>query len=147
MPSELNAAMQLDGNPASEDFLNALLSRREQVLVELDRLNALIATYQQESSTLESKSPRQQLKPQIKTKQQRVRGVLAAARKAIDQLSGPFDKNQLLAKLVEIDEELAHKKITGANIRNALRLLTQDGVIKVESKATATTCAKYVKAA
>lgn len=138
--------MQLDGNPASEDFLNALLSRREQVLVELNRLNLLIATYQNESSTPESKSP-PQLKPQITTRQPRVRGVLAAARKAIDQLSGPFDKNMLLAKLVEIDEGFAHKKITGANIRNALRLLTQDGVIKVESKATATTCAKYVKAA
>jgi hypothetical protein len=74
-----------------------------------------------------------------------VRGVLAAARKAIDQLESPFDKNELLAKLVELDEEFVHKKITGANIRNALRLLVQDKVIEVKSKATATTCAKYVK--
>ena len=83
----------------------------------------------------------------LKPKPKRVRGVLAAARRAIEQFSGPFDKNQLLEKLVEIDEEFAHKKITGSNIRNALRSLTQDGVIKVESEATATSCAKYVKAA
>lgn len=82
-----------------------------------------------------------------KEKQARVRGVLAAARKAVDQLGGPFDKNQLLAKLVEIDAEFVHKAITGSNIRNALRLLTQAGVIRVEQAATATSCAKYVKAA
>jgi len=83
----------------------------------------------------------------LKTKRPRVRGVLAAARKAVDQLSGPFDKNELLAKLIEIDQNFAHKKVTGSNLRNALRLLTQNGVIKVESEATATSCAKYVKAA
>ena len=79
-------------------------------------------------------------------RQPRVRGVLAAAREAIEQMPGSFDKNQLLAKLKE-REEFAHKEITGSNIRNALRLLTQDGVIKVESEATATSCAKYVRAA
>lgn len=146
MQSELTESMQSDPNREKDDLLNALLSRREKVVTELNQLNALIATYQNESLKVEVKST-PQLKLQIKTKQPRVRGVLAAARKAIDQLTGPFDKNQLLAKLVEIDEEFAHKKITGANIRNALRLLTQDGVIKVESKATATTCAKYVKTA
>ena len=145
MQPELNAAVRSDANRALEDLLEALLSRREKVLTELTQLDALIATYKNEPSRAELKSI-PQLKLQTKTKQPRVRGVLAAARKAIEQLSSPFDKNQLLAKLVEIDEEFAHKKITGANIRNALRLLTQDGVIKVESEATATTCAKYVKA-
>jgi len=83
---------------------------------------------------------------EMKTKAPRVRGVLAAARKAIEQLPGSFDKNQLLAKLVEMDPEFAHKRISAANIRSALRLLTQDGVIKIESEATATSCARYVKA-
>lgn len=144
MPSEL-AALQSGPHRELEDLLNALLSRREQVLAELNQLNALIATYQNESSKAELKST-PPLKLRIKTKQSRVRGVFAAARKAIDQLPGPFDKNQLLAKLVEIDEEFVHKKITGANIRNALRLLMKKGVIEIESKATATTCAKYIKA-
>ncbi len=115
------------------------------MLVELNQLNALITTYQNESSKEELKST-SHLK-QIETKEPRVRGVLAAARKAIDRLPGPFDKKQLVEKLVEVDEEFAHKKITGANIRNALRLLMREGVIKVETEATATTCAKYIKAA
>ena len=145
MQPELNEAMQPDLNQALEDLVKALLLRRERVLAELSQLNALIAIYQNEPSKAELRSM-PQLKLQTNPKPPRVRGVLAAARKAIEQLPSPFDKNQLLAKLVEIDEEFAHKKVTGANIRNALRLLTQDGAIKVASEATATTCAKYVKA-
>lgn len=134
------------------DLLDGLLAQRQELLAhkrevdeELGHLNALIMKYQSSSSKGELKMmpPR----PRINTKRPRVRGVLAAARKAIEQLSGPFDKNQLLAKLIELDEEFAQKKITGPNIRNALRLLTQDGVIRVENEATATKCAKYVKAA
>lgn len=145
MQSEPNAATQPDANQKLDDLVEALLSRREKVQAELSQLNALIAFYQNEPLKAELKSV-PQLKLQTKTKQPRVRGVLAAARKAIEQLPSPFDKNQLLAKLAEIDEGFAHKKVTGANIRSALRLLTQDGVIKIESEATATTCAKYVKA-
>jgi len=144
MQSEPSTAVRPEPDQSLENLWNALLARREKVLTELAQLNEMIATYQNESTKPEPKSVSQLL--QIKPKP-RVRGVLAAARKAIDQLPSPFDKNQLLEKLVEIDGEFAHKKITGANIRNALRLLTQDGVIKVVSEATATTCAKYVKAA
>ena len=135
------------------DLLASLLTQRDHLLAqkleieaELFHLNALIMKYESGSSKGELKMM-PPIKPQFKTKQPRVRGVLAAARKAIEQLSDPFDKNQLLAKLIELDGEFAHKKITGSNIRNALRLLAQDGVIKVESEATATSCAKYVKAA
>jgi hypothetical protein len=138
MPSDLLAALI-----TQRDYLNTTISELE---VELSHLNFLIAKYEGSPAKTELRQmpmPRLLLKPQPK----RVRGVLAAARKAIEQISGPFDKNQLLAKLVEMDEEFAHKKITGSNIRNALRLLTQDGVIKVESEATATSCARYVKAA
>lgn len=138
--------MQPDPNRTEEELLNAALARKERVLAELSLLNATIAFYQNESTKAASKSV-SQLKLQNKPKKPRVRGVLASARKAIDQLPSPFDKNQLLEKLVEIDEEFAQKKITGANIRNALRLLTKAKVIKVASEATATTCAKYVKAA
>ena len=144
MHSELSTAIPPEPDRTVEDLLNALQARKEKVLAELSQLNATIAFYQNESTKAESKSAPQLVK--IKPKP-RVRGVFAAARKAIDQLPSPFDKNQLLEKLVEIDGEFAHKKITGANIRNALRLLTQNGVIKVASEATATTCAKYVKAA
>ncbi|HKV37258.1 MAG TPA: hypothetical protein VJP89_23145 [Pyrinomonadaceae bacterium] len=115
------------------------------LLFHLDALDALIKKD-------ESGPPKGELKmmplpeQRVEIKKARVRGVLAAAKRAIEQFSGPFDKNQLLAKLIE-DEEFAHKEITGSNIRNALRLLTRDGIIKVESGATATSCAKYVKAA
>lgn len=129
------------------DLLAGLIQQRDHVLAqqrelknELIHLNALIKKYK-------SGSPKGELKLMPPpSKAPRVRGVLAAARKAVEQISGPFDKNQLLA-MIERDEEFAHKKITGSNIRNALRLLTQGGVIKVESEATATSCAKYVKAA
>jgi hypothetical protein len=128
----------------SSDFLNSLLVKKVALEEELEHVEALIAIY--ESKIL--RNPLKLTQPlSLKEKQTRVRGVLAAARKAVDQLAGPFDKNQLLAKLVEIDEELVHKKITGSNIRNALRLLTQAGVIRVEKEATATTCATYVKTA
>ncbi|HET6977695.1 MAG TPA: hypothetical protein VFI24_15295 [Pyrinomonadaceae bacterium] len=144
MGSELSPAIQQpEGDRSAQDILNAALARKEIVLAELNILDATIKYYQK-STKAESKSVAQLVK--IKPKP-RVRGVFAAARKAIDQLQGQFDKNQLIEKLVEIDGEFAHKKITGANIRNALRLLTQSGVIKVASEATATSCAKYVKAA
>jgi hypothetical protein len=145
MQQELNAAIRPEANRALEDLLEALVSRRQQVLAELTQLDTLIAIYTNQPPRAELKSM-PQLKLLTNTRQPRVRGVLAAARKAIEQLPTPFDKNQLVAKLIEADEDFAHKKITGANIRNALRLLTQDGVIKVESEATATSCAKYVKA-
>ena len=119
------------------------LARREELLIELRQLNALIATYQSGAPKMES-NPKPRLIP---PKQPRVRGVLAAARKALEQLPDPFDKNQLLQKLVELDEEFTHKRISGANIRNALRILTQEGVIRITSEATATTCAKYKKVA
>jgi hypothetical protein len=144
MHPEQNEAMQPDRNQALKDLIEGILLRRESLLAELGHLNNLLAIYQNEPSKAESKSM-PQLKLQSKPKPPRVRGVLAAARKAIEQLPSPFDKNQLLAKLVEINEEFADKKVTGANIRNALRLLTQEGVIKVESEASATTCARYVK--
>ena len=141
MQSELNASVQPDPNRKTEDLLNALRARRESVLLELNHLDALLELYQNEPS--KAKSTLQLL--QGKPKPPRVRGVLAGARKAIDQLESPLDKNDLVKKLVEIDEEFANKKITGANIRNALRLLVQAKVIEVKSEATATTCAKYVK--
>jgi hypothetical protein len=143
---ELSSPTQPEPDRTAEDMLNVALARKERLLAELRVVNATIAFYQNEPTKAESKSV-PQLKLQIKPKKPRVRGVLAAARKAVDQLPSPFDKNQLLKKLVEIDGEFAQKTITGANIRNALRLLTQAGVIKVASEATATTCAKYVKAA
>ena len=128
------------------ELLAGLIKQRDHVLAqqreletELIHLNALIKKYKSGSSKGELKL----MTPKTRT---RVRGVLAAARKAVEQLSGPFDKNQLLA-MIERDEEFADKKITGSNIRNALRLLAQDGVIRVESEATATSCAKYVRAA
>jgi hypothetical protein len=132
------------------DLLENLLSRREEVLTskraleqELDELNALITRYQSGSSKeeLRTRSPLRELN---EPKQPRVRGVLAAARKAIEQLPGPFDKNQLLTKLRE-DEEFADKKITAANVRNALRMLTQQKMIKVKRNATATSCATYIR--
>jgi len=128
------------------DKQEELLSHRQELDEELVHVNALIVKYQSASSKGDL---RMMPKPKSQTeiKQPRVRGVLAAAKKAVEQLSDPFDKNQLLAKLVEIDGEFAHKKITGPNIRNALRLLTQNGVIRVESAATATKCAKYKKVA
>jgi len=143
MQSEQNAAIQSETNRELEELVNALRARRERLQVELNQLNGLLEIYQNESSKAELKSTLQLL--QGKPKPPRVRGVLAGARKAIDQLESPFDKNDLLAKLVEIDAEFVHKKITGANIRNALRLLVQDKVIEIKSEATATTCAKYVK--
>ena len=133
------------------ELLDSLLSRREEVLTskraleqELDELNALITRYQSGSSKEELRT-RSQLRELNNPRQPRVRGVLAAARKAIEQLPSPFDKNQLLTKLRE-DEEFADKKITAANVRNALRMLTQQKIIKVKRNATATSCAMYIRA-
>ena len=131
------------------ELLANLLARRKEVLTskraleqELDELNTLITRYQSGLSK-EELTTTSQLTELIKTP--RVRGVLAAARKAIDELHGPFDKNQLIEKLRE-DEDFADKEITAANIRSALRMLTQQKVIVVKSNATATSCAMYDKA-
>lgn len=45
-----------------------------------------------------------------------------------------------------MDQDLAGKKIGEATIRNALRILTTKGLIRVADSATPITCAKYVKA-
>lgn len=122
-----------------QELLENLWAHKRELEEELAHVNALIRSHPY--------LPRSEFRIISKTKRTRVRGVLAAARKAVEQFSEPFDKNQLLAKLVEIDQDFANKRISGASIRNTLRLLTQDGIIKVQSEATATSCAKYVKAA
>src|SRR6185437_13669607 len=53
------------------------------------------------------------------TTQKRVRGVLAAVREIVQELQGPFDKNDVMAKLSERDPKLA-AKVSTANLRNAL---------------------------
>jgi hypothetical protein len=121
-------------------LLDGLLAHKRELEEELVHVEALIRKHQASAS-------KGQLKMMPRTRQPRVRGVLAAARKAVDLFSEPFDKNQLLEKLREVDEDFAHKKISVANIRNTLRLLTQDGIIRVQSEATATTRATYIKAA
>lgn len=133
-----------------------LVSEQEKIAEQLRLVNRLIQTESgavetsaedlsvSDTSTSESKVV--QLTTVPEKKQTRVRGVLAAARSAIKDLPDPFDKNQLLAKLEEMDAAFA-KKITSSNIRNTLRLLTQSGVIRVSSEATAVSCAKYSKAA
>jgi hypothetical protein len=143
----------------SSALLTKLLDQREELLAdreklakdlaeldeELGHVKALIMTYESASSKRELRMmPKPKM--QIVIKQPRVRGVLAAAKRAIEELPEPFDKNQLLEKLKQ-DEVFADKEITGPNIRNALRLLTQSGVLRVESPATATQCAKYKKVA
>ena len=144
-----------------EEVLTVLITQRDRVLAQLDRLmaqqreleeelvhwNALITKHDNGGAVKGELKMMPPPKPRPKTTKTRVRGVLAAARKAVEEFSGPFDKNQLIAKLIELDGDFAHKKITGSNIRNTLRLLTLNGVIKVESAATARSCAKYVRAA
>lgn len=76
-------------------------------------------------------------------KQPRVRGVLAAVREIVEGFSGPFDKNDVMAKLREKDSDLA-ASVSPGNLRNTLRLLAKNGDIKVQIDATSTTCAKYV---
>lgn len=149
MPSDRNAASPSDMDLDLE-FYSTLLDRRALVLTRirdleayLDDLNGLISRHERSASRSKAKSPRQ-LK-QVRPTKPRVRGVLAAARKAIDQLPDQFNKNQLL-ELVKRDQELAGKKISDATIRNALRKLTTKGVIRVAHSATPLTCAEYVKA-
>lgn len=81
-----------------------------------------------------------------KPKQRRQRGILAAARKAIDDMDGPFDKDQLAEKLREVDE-FSQREVSTRNLRNTLRSLTRAGVITVARRATPSTCAIYIKAA
>lgn len=149
MPSDRNAASSSDMDLDLE-FYSTLLERRALVLTRirdleayLDDLNMLITRHERSASRSKAKSPRQ-LK-QVRPRQPRARGVLAAARKAIEQLPDPFNKNQLL-ELVKMDQDLAGKKISEATIRNALRILTTKGLIRVADSATPITCAKYVKA-
>jgi hypothetical protein len=126
------------------ELITLLKERKRELEDELGKVSALLDLYEDGSSKVESKI--MSLPTLLKTKPPRVRGVLAAAKRAIEKLPDSFDKNQLLDTL-QRDEEFANKTITPSNIRNTLRLLTQIGVIKVESEATATSCARYVKAA
>ena len=73
----------------------------------------------------------------------RVRGVLAAVKDILENLPGPFDKNDVMAKLKDKDPELA-AKLSPANLRNTLRSLAKSGYIEVQIDATSTSCAKYV---
>src|SRR5437016_2954952 len=98
------------------ELLDGLLVHKRELEEELAHVDALIRKHQANSSKGE-------LRVMPRMKRPRVRGVLAAARKAVDHFSEPFDKNQLLAKLIEIEKDFANKKISGANIRNTLRLL------------------------
>jgi len=76
-------------------------------------------------------------------KQTRVRGVLAAVKEIIEELAEPFDKNDLMARLKDRDADLA-ANISTANLRNTLRILTRQGVIRVQTEATSTKCARYI---
>lgn len=147
MPTDPNAVspseMDSEFHARLLDRRTVVLSRIRELEAYLDELNRLIARHERSASRSKVNSPRQLR--QVRPKQPRVRGVLAAARKAIEQLPDPFNKNQLL-ELVEMDQELAGKEISDANIRNALRILTTKGVIKVANSATPITCAEYVKA-
>lgn len=73
----------------------------------------------------------------------RVRGVLAAVKDILENLPGPFDKNDIMAKLKDKDPDLA-ARLSPANLRNTLRSLAKSGYIEVQIDATSTTCAKYV---
>ena len=129
--------------------LAVLLKWRNELLAQQQEIQERLAVLDDQIDAYESGSAKAELKvlpSRVEPKQIRVRGVLAAARRAIDQLSGPFDKDDLLAKL-KADAEFVDKEISVSNIRNALRILKERGVIKVENEATATSCARYVKAA
>ncbi len=76
-------------------------------------------------------------------KQPRIRGVLAAVREIVEDLSGPFDKNDVMALLKEKDSDLA-ANVSPSNLRNTLRILARKGHIKVQLDATSKTCATYV---
>jgi hypothetical protein len=166
--SQVNSsiALKLENSQDSElkISLRPLKSKKKKLLKRLELVDAMIAfeledsqppelNFSDEDLDLEEElqSPNElKLVPQRQSgrrKPARVRGVLAAAKKAVDQLSGPFDKNQLLDKLVEINAQFADKKISGPSIRNTLRLLLQAGEIKLTSEATATKCAKYIRVA
>jgi hypothetical protein len=143
MQPKSNGDVEVRAERDLDVFLDAIESRKKKLIDELAHLDALIAMHKDKSAKVELKSITQ-LKSITKPKPPRVRGVLAAARKAIEQLQDPFDKNEL-TKLIENNEEFAQKKISATNIRNSLRILTQAKVIKIESEATSTTCAKYCK--
>ena len=50
----------------------------------------------------------------------RVRGVLAAVKDVLENLTGPFDKYDVMAKLKDKDPELA-AKLSSANLRNTFK--------------------------
>ena len=134
-----------------QEKLGDLLKWRKELVSQRDEIETRISYLDELINDHECGSPRGELtviqsRSRVERKPPRVRGVLAAAKRAIDQFSGPFDKNQLRAKLQE-DAEFANKQITASNIQNAIRSLKETGVIRVESEATATKCAMYVKAA
>lgn len=118
-----------------------ILIHKQEIETELLQVNTLLGNHKRGASPVKLK-----IVEEKQTGPVRVRGVLAIARKAVEQLSQPFDKKDLLAKIEEFDEELAHK-ITDSNIRNSLRILTQSGFIRLESKAFGKSRARYVKAA
>lgn len=119
-----------------------LVSQKQEIEKRIDYIDAEI-NYTEDDS---SEGTVIELASRAESPKRRVRGVLAAARRAVDQFSGPFTRHQLQEKLEE-DGEFAHKKITTSNIRNAIRLLKKTGIIKVEKEATATQTATYIKAA
>lgn len=132
------------------ELIEELNKRKQELEDELEQVNNYLATldaYKNVSVRVEPEPSKLTSRPTLlKPKARRVRGVLAAAKRAIQELPGPFDKYMLLDQLKR-DDEFIGKTISSTNIRNTLRLLTQIGVIKIESEATATSCAKYVRAA
>lgn len=130
------------------ELLAELKKRKKELERELEQVNGLIATLASyDGGSVKVESNIRSLPTRPETKPVRVRGVLAAAKRALEKLpEGAFTKNQLLDAL-QRDREFANKTITPSNIRNTLRLLTQIGAIKVESEATATSCARYIRAA
>jgi len=120
--------------------IQGLLDRKGELEEELIHLNFLIEKHYQSSATAELK-----LVPR-RFHLRRVRGVLAATKEVVAELSEPFDKNDVMIKLRSRDLEFA-RKISAENLRNALRLLAQEGTIEIHTAATSTSCAKYVRAA
>jgi hypothetical protein len=131
-------------------FKRDLVEQLEIVDAMLDGLDRLARMNQSEPFTISAASPapvssivQHAQAVGSPSKQQRVRGVLTAVREVVQELQGPFDKNDIMAKLKEKHPKLA-AKVSSANLRNTLRLLGKKGDIKVEVDATSVTCAKYV---
>jgi hypothetical protein len=75
------------------------LAQQRELEEQLVHWNALITKHDSGGSLKGELKIMPPPKPRPKTTKTRVRGVLAAARKAVEEFSGPFDKNQLIAKL------------------------------------------------